>query len=140
MACQNLLRPIQLFGQQPARQQMRPGHLAQRQYQVGAINHCRIKAIGATDRERKISGSFVPDLTDPFGEFATRQAAASLGEGDKTGMTGEGREKFAALVRPLRGPSQPLAGFDFAKDNRPSKAANIVFMQLPKQPGSGMAN
>ena len=48
---QDLLRPVNLFGQHGADQHMRPGLVAQRQQQVGAIPDLTRQPVGATDDE-----------------------------------------------------------------------------------------
>jgi hypothetical protein len=83
MAGEHLLGAVKLLQQHAARQKMRPGHLAKRQYRVGAVEDFGTEAVGAADRK----GECCDTPAAPCGELVRKTAArphgAALVEGDQ---------------------------------------------------------
>jgi hypothetical protein len=66
---QDLLRPIELFGQHAPHHQMGPGHPAEGQDQVSAGPHCIVQPVRAANKERDTTLPIVPPRPNSGSEF-----------------------------------------------------------------------
>jgi len=95
---------------------MRPGHRAQRQHRVGALDDRAAEAFGAADRESQRRGALVTPLPEPFCQLAARPALPALVERDETRALRQRGEDQLGLVRPE--PRRRQLAFFFELDDR----------------------
>ena len=79
----NLLRPVELFEQHAADEEMRPSHRPQRQYRRGAVEDSGPEPLGTADRKRQLRHSAVAPDGEMVGEFAARPRGTARVEGDQ---------------------------------------------------------
>src|ERR1043166_872310 len=78
----DLLRPIDLFGNQAAHQHMRPGHGPQRQAQIAASQQLLVEPVGAADQEGKLGMPALAPAGQLLGKAGGIERLAMLVEGD----------------------------------------------------------
>ena len=75
-------RAEQLLGEHRAREQMRPGRLAEGEQQVGAGALGLAEAVGAADQEARLAHAVVAPALQPAGEVQRAELLAFLVEQD----------------------------------------------------------
>src|SRR5262245_39446019 len=85
VSCQDLLSAVELLEQHAADKQMRPGHRAEGQNRVGAVENRGVQTIGASDSEGQLGDPLVAPGGDAVSEHPTRPRRAASVECDKTG-------------------------------------------------------
>ena len=98
MAGVDLLRPVELLQQHAAHEEVRPGHRAQRDDRIGAVDNPGSEPLGAADRKGKGGGTTVAPRREPIGEIAAGPGRSLLVQRDEPGaggLRGEDQFRFA---------------------------------------------
>jgi hypothetical protein len=83
MPREDLLRPVQLFEQHAAHEQMRPGHRPQRERRVGALDDGAPETVGAADREGDGDVAGIAPARQAVRQFDAAPRRAALVEGNQ---------------------------------------------------------
>ena len=136
MTGKDLLRPVQLFEQHAARQQMRPSHLSKREHGIGAGNDGAPETVCATDREGHGAGAGVAPVSQALGEFDATPACAALIERDQPGPARQCGEDQLGFARFQLGRRQRTLFLDLDDRRRWYDPPGIERLKLVERPAA----
>ena len=134
MAGVDLLRPVELLQEHAAHKQVRPGHHAEREDRIGALDDRGPKPLGAADREGEGACAAVAPSREPVGEIAARPGRALWVERDEPGAGRPGGEDQLGLAQLERGGRQAALFFQLDERDRWREAPGIERLQFIERP------
>ena len=99
MAGEDLLRPVELFEQHRADQEVRPGHRAEGQNRFRLIEDRLAEPLGATDGKRDGPGAVIAPGSEAVGEVAARPLLPPRIERDEAGAGRSGAARINSASR-----------------------------------------
>ena len=130
VAGEDLLRPVELFQQHAAAQQMRPGHRAQGQHLIGPVDDGGPEPLGAANREGEGGDAGIAPFPEPVGEIAARPLPAAGVEGNEAGGGGQRGEDQLGLAPLQFGRRETALFFQFDDRRARGDPRGIVCLQL----------
>ena len=130
----DLLGTVELFEEHAAREQMWPGHAAQRDDRIGALDNRRPEPLGAADREGEGGGAAVAPGSEPVGEIAAGPGRALLVERDEPGAGGPGGEDQLGFAQLERGGRQAALFLQINDRDRRREASGIERLEVIERP------
>jgi len=130
----DLLRPVELFEEHAAREQMRPGHWAQREDRIGVLDDRRPKPFGAADREGEGRAAAIAPHREPVGEIPAGPGRALPVERDEPGAGGPGGEDQLGFAQLERGGRQAALFLQLNDRDRRREASGIERLEVIERP------
>ncbi len=141
MAGVDLLGAVELFEEHAAREQMRPGHPAERDDRIGVLDNPGREALGAADRKGEQGGAAVAPGREPVGKIPAGPGRALLVERDEPGAGGPGGEDQLGFAQLERGGRQAALFLQLNDRDRRREASGIerleVMERTAPQPADG---
>ena len=136
------MRAIELLGEKPAHQQMRPGHGPEGEIEIGRRLHLRRQSVRAADHEGDLLGGAIAPGGIAPGEAWGVEGLAPLVEGYQHGRAGgfglaaaqRVEQQLAFAAHELRSGERP-ALLDLDQFEGRAQAAAIVLEEVPCRPG-----
>ena len=136
----DLLRPVELFEEHCADEEVRPGHRAQGQNRIGFVENDFAEPFGAANCKSDGGTAMIAPAGETVGKLAAGPGLAALVERDKhPAGRPHGEQQFGLARLQLGGRQFPLL-FDFDDRRRRNQPPGIVGLQIVERTAAQTAD